>query len=387
MDKTKGLNTLLIISGLFITATVFSDVFVDIYIWRLKNDFVIISRYQLIMWLVIPFIFYLSGFIAPKTGAVTLYRAGIVFFLVFYLLALLLNERVPDCLLLLGVIKGTAMGLYWFAYHVISFDYTKHGSRDRFYSVLGILGGIASIIIPPVSGFIISKLDGFRGYYAIFICSLVLFLAAIILSGSLKPVASGKKYIVTDLIFPKDNKWRGTMIAYFIIAGRDMVAIFLISILVYRATGSELSLGKYIFFASGAGVLMGLLMAKYITPKKRPVFFLWGCAGLFLSSFLLMFKINFTTLLLYGIFSSVASYLVAIPLDAHAFDLISRDANSHERKMEYIVAREVPMALGRVLTCVAFIIFIAKLDLTAVKAVIFITSLIPISMYWFLYRH
>ncbi|HPD18979.1 MAG TPA: hypothetical protein PLF61_04880, partial [Candidatus Goldiibacteriota bacterium] len=107
----------------------------------------------------------------------------------------------------------------------------------------------------------------------------------------------------------------------------------------------------------------------------------------FLVAFILIYKINFQTLIIYSIISSIAEIMIRIPFSAYAMDLISLDANVHERKMEYIVARDVPIAIGRVTSLVIFMIFLKYFNLTAVKMILLLISTFPFVIYWAMYKY
>jgi hypothetical protein len=101
-------------------------------------------------------------------------------------------------------------------------------------------------------------------------------------------------------------------------------------------------------------------------------------------SFLLVYKINFYTLLAYGIIGAIADYLVRIPISAHALDVISLDANAGERKMEYIVARDIPVAIGRITMLVVFVTFLRYMPEAGIKTIIVIISTFPFGVYFFM---
>ena len=136
MTKEQSLKRLLLITGLFFLASMLSDVFVNVYIWRLKTDFVLIAKYLISCFAVIPLVFYLCGYIGMKIDRVSIYKIGIGFFILFYLMVLLINKNITNHLILIGAIKGIAMGFYWFGFHILTFDYTGKDNRDKFFANL-----------------------------------------------------------------------------------------------------------------------------------------------------------------------------------------------------------------------------------------------------------
>jgi YQGE family putative transporter len=387
MDKENNLKRFILTIGLFTAASVLSDTFVNIYIWRLKADYIPITVYMLSCYFAVPVVFYLCGYIGMRIDRVSLYIAGIICFAAFYFMVLIFRENITSHVILWGFVKGLAMGFFWFGYHTLAFDFTSVANRDKFYAVTNLLSGACALLGPVIAGFIITTFKGFNGYYVIFACSAVLFAASVALSFSMKSKPIKKPYKIEDLLFTKNKKWRNTMAAYFFLAGKDAIGMFLIGILVFKSTGSEFTLGQYTMLVAVATIASSYLMGKYSKPDTRKGYVLSGAVIAFLTVFLLIYKINFVTLLIYGIFSAIADTLVRIPISAHALDVIGLDAHANERKMEYLVAREVPIAAGRILMLVIFVIFLQYMPVNGIKAIILLISAFPFGVYYFLYEN
>ncbi len=385
MDKQQDLKRFILTLALFFAGTVLSEVFVNIYIWKLKSDFTLICTYLIACYITVPLVFYLCGYIGMRIDRVKIYISGIFFYALFYLLALFLKENLVNHLILMGVIKGVAMGLYWFGYHILTLDYTEHGKRDSFYGTASAISAAASMAGPFISGFVIQKMQHLTGYYVMFGVTSFLLLAAVIIVAPLRSALIRKPYKIEDLIFTKNKKWLKTMIAYFFISGKDAIMMFMMAVLVVRATGSEFTFGKYAALVSGVAILTSFFMRRFSKPDTRRKFVLTGTIITFSISFLLVFNTSFPVLLVYGVLGAMADYLVRIPFSAYSMDLISLDANVNERKMEYIVARDIPIALGRLVTLALFLILLRNMDLNAIKAIILIISTFPFAVYWAMY--
>ena len=387
MQKNVLMRKLITNTALFALASALSDGFVNIFIWRLKGNFTLIAWYMISTYIVVPFVFYMCGYIAMRIDRVSIYKTGIFFYLIYYLLILLLNQRVTDFLILTGIVRGIAMGLYFFGYHILTIDFTDSQNRDYFYGTTSLLSGLASIVAPSIAGFIIVKLTGFKGYYAIFVCSILLFIITALMSGAFESGSRIKKpYKIRDLVFSSNKKWRRTMRAYFFITAKDTIAATLIGVLIYKATGNEFTLGKYSTLVAVIGIAAAYIIGKISKPATRGHHILAGAILYFFASFLLIYKIDFITLLFFGMVTAVTDRLIGIPMAAYSMDLISLDANAQERKMEYIVTRDIPVALGRVTILLLFIIFIRFMPLNGIRAILLLVSTFPLIMYFTLYK-
>jgi YQGE family putative transporter len=321
-----------------------------------------------------------------RIDRVMIYIIGIFCYVTFYFMVLIFRETITAQVILWGFVKGLAMGFFFFGYHILTYDYTSPSNRDRFYAVTSIITGVCSLLGPITAGFVINYFKDFTGYYMIFGCSAVLFAAAVVLSFSMKSTPIKRPYKIEDLIFTKNKKWQDTMIAYVFLAGKDTIATFLVAILVFKSTGSEFSLGKYSSLVAIATISTAWFLGRFSKPSTREGYVLTGAILSFVSAFLLLYKINFVTLLIYGIIGAVADFLVRIPISAHALDIISLDANANERKMEYIVARDVPTAVGRITMLVVFILILQYMPAWGTKTVILLISTFPAGIYWAMYK-
>jgi YQGE family putative transporter len=300
---------------------------------------------------------------------------------------LLVREKIIDNLILFGIIYGIAMGFYWFGYHILTIDYTEIGKREKFYSTTSIIASISSMLGPLISGFIIHLLPELKGYYVIFAISSLFMLSSVAIVSPLKSKPILKPYKIEDLIFTKNKKWLKTMVGYFFISGKDAISAFLISILVIKTTGSEFTFGKLAFLVSLTSITTSYLLGKFSKPQTRSKYVITGAILYFSIAFILVYKINFHTLVIYSILASISEIMVRIPFSAYAMDLISLDANINERKMEYIVARDIPIALGRITSLVIFMSFLKYFDIVAIKLILLLISAFPFAIYWAMYKY
>jgi|GEM_PF-1201456 len=381
MNKDKKFSLLILITALFGIGMVLSDIYVNIFIWRLKNNFSMICVYLMATYAVIPLFFYLNGILARHLDRVIIYRAGIAFYAAFYLSVILLGEKVSGHLIEIGILKGLAMGFYWFGYHILTFDYTSESNRDKFYGQISAISAASSMIAPPVAGYIIVKMSAFTGYYVVFSLTSVLFIAAVLLASGLKSEPVKHPYRIMDLIFPSNSRWRGVMLGFLFISMRDAITMFIFAVLIVKVTGSEFTLGKVAMFFSVVGVISAWLISKKGSPKKRLNYILYGSIIQFIVSLLLVYKLDFTMLLINAFFTPIADNLIRIPLNAHSLDVIAEDRDSDMRKMEYIAARDFPIAAGRITMLVVFMWLINSIPAEAVKIIIFTVSLVPFGIW------
>jgi YQGE family putative transporter len=66
-------------------------------------------------------------------------------------------------------------------------------------------------------------------------------------------------------------------------------------------------------------------------------------------------QLNYATLILFGVGTSLFIPLFTIPITSVVFDLIGRNEQSAEKRVEYIVLRELALNAGRMLGTFVFI--------------------------------
>ncbi|HDT15306.1 MAG TPA: MFS transporter [Firmicutes bacterium] len=377
MDTKQKLNRLILITVLFTLGMVFSDVFVNIFIWRLESSFSLIIIYSLSSFIVIPFAFYLLGHLCRKTDRVNIYKIGILLYALFYLAVIIFNENVVNHLIPIGILRGAAMGFYWFGYHILTYDYTVPANRDRFYSYASIASGVSSMFAPPIAGYIIVTFTNFTGYYTIFAITAVLLTGAMILSTSLHSTPINHPHKIKDLIFSGSRRWRGVMQAYFFLTAKDSIQLFLFAVLIVKVSGSEFTFGKIAMIFASLVILTAFLMGKVSRPENRTGFVFAGCVLQLFGACFLLYEINLITLIIHSIFNPVGDQMMRIPMQAYTLDVMGEDKDIESRKMEYLAAREIPIAIGRIITLLIFMAFIQYLPVSGLKAIILLISLLP----------
>ncbi len=166
----------------FFMATSLSSTFVNVYLFKMEEDWVFISMFNLIQYLTTAVTFALGGWLIKKRDRVMAIRLGVAVLSFFYLSVWWLGARSVDWFAALGVILGMGSGFYWLAFHVMYFEITEKENRDIFNGLHGFCTSVGGIVAPFVSGFLISQMGELKGYRLIFGISLIIFLCAVLAS-------------------------------------------------------------------------------------------------------------------------------------------------------------------------------------------------------------
>lgn len=363
IEPNRDLNLLLIIGGLYALSIALSNTFVNVYLWKQSGEFLHLALYNLSVVVMQPLTFILAGRWAKKIDRVVVLRLGVTFLSIFYFTVLFLGENAGKYLILLGGLLGIGYGFYWLSFNVLTFEITEPDTRDFFNGFLGILTSFAGMIGPISAGFIITHMEKLTGYRVIFAISLGLFLTAVVLSFFLKRRSAKGKYHLKDVFkVRKDNmNWKRITRAHFFQGLREGSFIFVIVVWVYVSTGSELAIGTYGLVASAVSFVGYYVVGRFIKPHFRKKAILIAGLILYAAIFIIIFQLDFTRLLIYGITISIAYPLLLVPYISLTYDVIGRAWKAAEMRIEYIVIRELFLNSGRItsiLILVSFILFL-----------------------------
>ncbi len=348
---------LLAVNGLFVMATALSGTYFGIYIWKASNDYFKLGWFTLITHLCMGLTFWIAGNAAKEGNKMILLRLGIAISAGFYALVLLLKGSAMHYIWLLGIVQGAATGLFWLAYNVVYFEATEPDNRDKFNGWAGTIASLIGIVVPWSSGWLISRLGGEGGYRAIFIASAGVFLAAIATSFFIRNRKTSGNYHWQwpyHLLKQRDSSWPKVMGALAAQGVRESVFGVLIGVLIYVQTGSEMKLGNYMLLTSAVGFASFLCVGKWLKPKWRYGGMLTGAVALIAVILPMFAGFSYATLLAFGLGASLFFPLYILPMTTVVFDLIGKDEESAEKRVEYVVARELALNVGRIVGMAVF---------------------------------
>lgn len=353
----KETKMLLLISAVFTLAMGLSGIFINVFFWRETNNFIVIVIYNLMHYVFTPISFISAGWLTKKKNGIWSLRIGLILFAAFFGLIFLIGSKGTFYIFLLGILYGIAAGFYWLAYHTLSFDYTTIDNRDTFNGYNGSCASIAGVIAPISSAFIISRFQGYKGYYIVFAATLSLFVLLILISMFLKCRNYGSNLVFQTVIKGNSNEWNNIRIATAIWGFRDVVIGFILNILIIKTTGSELSLGEFSLIAALISCAAFTIVQKFIKPNRRRTSLFIGSVFSFAAIFGLFFKVTYSTILIYTVMEAFFLPFYIIQLSSATFNVIDR-SNEEELRVEYIINKELALNCGRVISGLILLILL-----------------------------
>jgi YQGE family putative transporter len=380
---------LLTVQGLCSVANALSGTFVNVYLWKARQDFLLLGWFNLVNHAAMALTFWLAGKWVKEHNKMNCLRTGVAVSAVFYMLVLWFGDRAAEHYLMLGVVQGMASGFFWLAFNVVYFEVTNRGDRDRFNGWAGLLGSGSGMIAPWFSGYLIVHMNASSGYQLIFTMSLFVFVIGVIVSFFLKKRKSVGNYewmLAFRSLRRKDTAWRTVTAALTAQGVREGVFGFMIALLVYVHTGNEMKLGTFSLVTSSVGLFSFMFTGHFLKRKHRKQAMFWGALMIVLIIFPFFWQVNYTTLLIFGVGVGLFFPLFAIPMTSSVFDLIGGDADSVKRREEYIVLRELALNFGRILGTAVFICVVAFTDSPLVMNVLLLVIGSSPLLAWFFMR-
>jgi YQGE family putative transporter len=372
---------LLVISGLFSLSIGLSNTFVNIFIWKVDKSYSSAAWYNLSMYVIVPFSFIAAGWIAHRWRTVISLRLGIATHAAFYLSTLWFGLAMARNPMLMGAFMGLATGLFWFAFNTLSLQYTTDGNRSSFVGTNGVFASVAGMVAPPVAGYLIGREDryfgGLTGFHVVFGISVVLFAIGTMLSFRLHsaPVHHYFRWNKA-LIRLRNRDWRLKLIGCFVYGIREGVFLFLIGLLFFVATGSELKLGEFFLLQSGLAFVSNFLAGRVSRGRRRVYILGFGAVGMMSCAFLFLLPVTASRLVLYGSFISVVLPFFLVPLQSLLYRQMETMVSNHQGwSEEHVVVREFFENAGRVFGIAVFLALGINGGLTVERIAYFAFSL------------
>lgn len=354
---------LLSVNGFFAAANALSGTFVNVYLWKMKNDFAVIGWFAFANQLTMAATFWLAGKWVKEYNKMNCLRLGVAVNALFYLFVLLLQEQAVRYVIPLGIIQGLSAGFFWLAFNVVYFEVTDPENRDKFNGWAGLLGSGAGMLAPWISAFLITHTNQINGYRLIFSISLAVFLIGMIFSFFLKKRKMKGTYhwvIGFRRMKEPENPWRLAFPALIAQGIREGVFGFLIGLMVYIVTQNEMNVGNYSLITSAVALFSFWVVGKWLKPKHRKPGMLIGTVMILAAIMPFFWRLDYFTLLVFGVGVALFIPLYIVPMTSSVFDLIGLDEESARQRVEFIVLRELALNAGRMLGTLIFIVVVSR---------------------------
>lgn len=381
---------IILMNALYSVADSLCSVFVSVYFYVNSLDITVVFQHYTTLYIATPIAFIFAGWYAKTKDRTYVFRIGLILHAVYYALLLYLREDSVNHVIGLGALFGITWGFFWAGNNTFQYDFSTGGKgREYFLGLLSGVGNGAKLIAPLISGALIAfSTVPERGYHTVFFVALIIYLAAIAVSFRIPHACAHRPFRIRKALFPprEHRDWRLIMIASATLAGSFHIFHFLMGILMYVESGTEVAVGGYVSLQGLVSVLTAFAVGRWVTPRTRSKFMFWGLVFLLAAGLVVTWKISMATLIVFALFRSISLPLFGIPHTAVRFEVMKRTAAEPDERIEYLSAWEVPLAIGRVVMMSSIMVLYAFAGVASLRFALLLLCLIRIGTYFLVTR-
>jgi MFS transporter, YQGE family, putative transporter len=384
---------LLILIALYSLSSGLSSLFVTLFLFKINNSFFPPIFFYMGNYLGLIVGFVVGGLMIKKISINLLLSSGLIIESLFFgALVVLGNSSGQGSLALgLGIFYGLGEGFIWLARHLLEYESTFEGNRNRFFSSAYILATLSTIVAPLIAGFFIvaGETDHYSGYVVVFILAALLLMTAGVVAFSLKHEI-GLEFKLSKLFhLDRDNKdWRSIESTQFIHGLRDGTLPILVTLATYFILKNELNVGGAASLGSAVALIIGYSIGKYSKASQRIKMGWFGVVFIVMAYVILFLGFNTTSLIIYLLLVSIAGPALYLVYDIFPISSIDSDPRGQERRATYIINAEIYWDIGRILGLFLLIILLHFFDqISVIKYFLLISTLIICPLIMHIYSH
>lgn len=367
-------------------STSLSGLFLSIYLWRLTESWVVNGIYNISLFVFVVVGFIAGGWMSKRKDRLITFRLGISMMAFFFLAVIVFQEKVALFPSLFGMLNGLAQGFYWIAMLVIVYDVTNNDNRLRYFGWESGVMAFAGILGPLVSGYVIEWFPNLTGYIVVFAISLGIFILIIGGSFFLKQETFRSQTFLLPFIFKRSIKksvWKKHFFGWFTMGLREGVILVLPPILLYDIVQKESLVGLLTVFFGIVTILSSQLLGRFGKKEYYHAYTLISAIGLILTTLVLIYEVNFTTVFIFMAGNAFFSSAIRICYTSYMYHLMSELPSSGKRlKTEVIASRQIFLTIGRILPIIFFMMFAVGVDYKLMTWILVMTSLTQCILYF-----
>ncbi len=359
------------------------SVFVGVYFY--SNAVNATPIYQHYFWLLnaCALTFVLAGWYAQVKDRVHVLRLGLFIQAIVYGIVLYLRESAVDYAIPLGILLGIGLGSYYAGTNTLHFDATTKDKRSYFLGWMNAGTGAARFIGPVFAGKLINVIPEW-GYECVFFTAVVLYLAAFLFSFRVHDDGVHRPYLLGYAVnpFKMHRDWCWFMGSSFFVAGSYMLIPLLLSLLMFVETENAFYVGVFMGVQSIVNILVSYAVGRWMQSHHRKATMFWSSVAIALAGGLILVHWSITTLIVFSLIRAVAMPLFQVPYISYKFDIIDRVMPQPGHRIEFIVAWELPLWLGRFFFCLFLIYSAGELEAFDVRVCLFLLCAQRLLAHW-----
>jgi len=356
MNNYKTLSILKLLKS---TIDLFINSFFVMYFLEISNNNIPkLGIYYILVYLTVYITIYLCKNICKTDKRKNLLRIGIILNFIYFLLILILKEKLVTYIYIMAIIYGLEEGFYYSVFNNYESTSISNIERAKFNGIYTCLKSMISIIFPLIFGSIINENSFKECTILVLIIVIIQIIFSVIFKDNEKK--ENKKTNIKEFQKIKNNDniiknlYTTCLFNGFIFTGafKSLVTIYIIKIF-----NTSLNLGIFTSIFAIITSILGVLFAKVIKKNNHIKIINISTIILIIGIVLLIFKVDFITVVIFNFLQTISSTLYNLILNNIQLDVSNHKLIKEKYKVEYFVEMEKYLFIGRTLGYIIYIIF------------------------------
>lgn len=337
----------------------FTENFLVLYFLQLScSNILPLGIYNLISVMVLYFTIFLLRNRCKAKNRILLLRIGIILDLIYFLMIILLKEKLIKYIYLVGIVYGLEEGFYFSVYNILESDGIDNNDRAKFNGNYKAISNIVGIIFPLIFGGMIAATNFSKSVILV----LMIIIMRMILSFKLKDTNIPKEN-ATDLKsyfkLIKQHKSLKYVHRINIVSGLTYSAgafLSIITVYIIKVCKSSVSLGMFTSIVTLLVAFVAYMYAHGIKSKSYIKIIITTSVLTILSLMLMIFKCNMVTIIVFNLCSKINWEFIYLINSTSQNNLSNLKDIRKKYKVEFYQTMELFLFIGRFISYILFIL-------------------------------
>lgn len=367
--------------SIFSMANSFSNLFLNIYIWKLHSSLITVGWFQIFSFLFVFFGFLCGAFLIRWAGSRINFLVSTTIALSLYIFLFAGSINSFSHIAVAGMMNGMYIGLFFAGLNFYSLWFSERDNVSKVISLQYIINGVVQFITPPMAGWIIHT----KGYEAAFLTAIVILLIQTFCSTATPQVKIRSSFRRKGFFVPENQHMRNVGLASASFGFFYAFVHMSISIFIYMFVQNEWTLGEWnMLFAIFSVITYFFLGKSLMRPYQESL----GTLGVIISTIitLTLFVPYPAAFIVFNAVISVSLPMMWIPSFTHQFNTIRQQvqlssANPLTKTMQLLVYREFSLCLGRLAFLFILIFNLTFIHHVSLSVLVIFLCFMPASLF------
>ncbi|MGN0764356.1 MAG: hypothetical protein ACI4MK_13245 [Aristaeellaceae bacterium] len=289
----------------------FQGIFLNTYLIKATGTTQSVMLFNIVLAVIQPFVMLLAVMLIRKTSALFSQRIGLALYAAVFLALCLLGENAVAYIQLIAGVLSAAAGFFYTTYAMQLLGYTTEVNRDACYGIQLALGSLIGLVIPLLTGLMISGFSGFTGYRVLFAVGFSVSLLSLYYSMSLPSFQTANRQKQPELgralhILLHNRAARAAMTASAANGFYGGTMSFFLNMLMYAMMESEALIGVSTTVCSIAAIASSAIYARIVHVDNRERSVVISVGIMMAVTVLLALRVTVAMIFVYGIILNIS---------------------------------------------------------------------------------